>query len=295
MNKAFKKIRIVLNPIAGQGLWRQYLGKLRRGLKKKGFQLEVIKTEGPGDATRAVEDLDDQYAVLTMGGDGTINEVINGLQNKNIPLAIFPVGTGNVLCKEFRIPSDPEAFIETFSYGVIREIDLGVASCGRQFHSFLGAGMDGHIVREISKCRTGNMKQWHYILPLIKAIRSYQPTKISIKVDGKLVTSEATTVLVGNVKSYGGPLEVTSHAVSNDGLLDICFVTGVGLKNWARYLWGMLWKKMDIYEDVHYYRGKEIELTSEKETPLQIDGDFAGTLPVAIKVVPQKRALLVPA
>ncbi|RME84685.1 MAG: diacylglycerol kinase family lipid kinase, partial [Planctomycetota bacterium] len=291
---SFQRIRIVLNPIAGKGLWRRTLGFLRKGLREKGYHVEVIPTKGPGHAMEAVQDIEEDYAVLTLGGDGTINEVINGLGDKKVPIAIFPVGTGNVLCKEFNIPSQPEEFLETFSSGVVREIDLGFSSLGRQFHSFLGAGFDGHIVREISKVRKGNMSQLNYVLPVIKAARSYQASKIRVVVDGKEVTQEATTVLIGNVKSYGGPLQITRKASVDDGLLDICFVTGNGFLNWARYIWGMFRRNLDKYQDVQYFRGKEILLESEEETPVQIDGDYAGTLPVEVKVLPRQTSLLVP-
>ena len=291
----FSKICLILNPIAGSGVWQKVLGKIRRGIKKLGFDLEVVKTKAKGHAEKVVQNLSEDYAVVTLGGDGTINEVINGIGNRKIPLAIFPGGTGNVLCKELGIPEDPEQFLSILQHGEIREIDLGDSSLGRKFHSFVGAGLDGHIVREVSKQRKGKMKQWHYVLPILKAIRTYRPSRIAVKIDGKLVTEEATTVIVGNVKSYGGPFEVTSRALPHDGLLDVCFVTKTGALAWLRYLYGMMRKKLYQYPDVYYYRGKEIELFSEEETPVQIDGDFAGYLPMKIRVMPRRTALLVPA
>lgn len=291
------KVRIILNPVAGSGMWRKFLSKIRRGLRREGFSVELIKTEAPGDAQRAVEEVvadGRYYSIIPFGGDGTIHEVINGLEGRKIPLALFPGGTGNVLCKEFSIPSDPEGFLATVCYGKVRSIDVGLLN-GRRFHSFVGAGFDGHIVRYISQSRRGNMRQWHYIWPTVRAAASYRPTRICVKVDGRLVVEDASTVVVGNVRSYGGPFEITHRAVSDDGLLDICCVRGRSFLSWVKYTWGMFCRNIDRYRDVEYFQGREIEIWSDEHTPVQVDGEVGGELPVSISVQPRQVPLLVPA
>ena len=129
----------------------------------------------------------------------------------------------------------------------------------------------------------------------MKAAMSYTSAKIRVILDGREVTQEATTVLVGNVKNYGGPFQITHKAACDDGLLDVCFVTGKSFWSWARYVWGMFRRRLDTYSDVQYWRAREIVLESDQEVPVQMDGDFCGTLPVQIHVVPKRTALLVPA
>jgi len=165
-----KRALIVYNPIAGSRspLLKQTLQRLT----VHGLQFDLYETRGPGDAEKAVRGKEQTYdAVVAAGGDGTINEVVNGLQGTNLPLGIIPLGTVNVLALEMGLLKDPETVARTIVFGPARSVNVGHVN-GRAFLLMVGAGFDGRVVAGVSarlkkslgQMDTGRLGLWFLIV-----------------------------------------------------------------------------------------------------------------------------------
>ncbi len=286
-------ILLVANPVSGRGGVRRYLSAVVSRLEQWGGGLQVIETEQPGDAKRAAEGFDGGL-ILSFGGDGTFNEVLNGCNLDACVLGTIPAGTGNVLAKELKIPWDPKRAVGVLAGSSPRPIDVGVCN-DKRFACICGAGMDASIVRAVHQKRDEHLSQFDYIPILLR--ESFAPGQwgIRVEVDGRCVCEDANIVCVGNSRNYGGPIQVASAASPVDGQLDVV-ATRVGS------VFGMiqpgiaaLLRGFHATQSAVYGRGVKIKLESNVAgVPLEIDGDFGGTLPAELTVCSRKARMLVP-
>jgi len=288
-----KKCLIIINPISGMGSGRRNGPKLQRLLMDQGYEVELFTTTAAGDARDAAARITpgEVSVVLSVGGDGTLNEIINGLGDKDIPVALFPTGTGNVMAKEFGIPRRPGRVCEMIVRGNTRRLD--VACIGdRRFLLFAGAGFDAAVTQSIHETRSGRLTMLHYTAPILKTFARYAFPDISVRVDGERVGT-ATTVLVTNVHSYGGPFAFVPDADPTDRLLDVCLMPGRRRIDLLRHLWACVRGRLLKCKDVVHRRGRVIELDGDG-VPVQMDGDYFGPLPVRIELLPTQLPLIVP-
>jgi len=290
-----KRVVIIANPISGMGRTVRAVPRLRRALKALGIRARLRVTRRAGDGQLLAAALADGCdAVIAVGGDGTINEVVNGIAGRGIPFATFPTGTSNVLAKEFGLPSNVRAFAEMLANAKVTWIDT--ARVGqRRFALFAGIGLDARVTRILSRVRKSTISLFHYVLPTLKVIREFDPPKLTVSVDGKVFADDASYCLVSNVRSYGGPFEIAWRADPTDGLLDVCVTLGRRRRDMLRYFWASVVRQLKDHGDVLYTRGRRISVTAAREAPYQVDGDFAGVLPMTINVQPRSLPLLGPA
>ena len=256
--------------------------------------VDFYETKDQGDARKAVQRLNnDCHIIVIMGGDGTINEVLNGLRNWKTRLGIIPIGTANVLAKELKIPFDVMSACEVITQENELKLDLGKNEKG-YFVLIAGVGLDATIVKDLSIRRNGNISYASYTIPIIKNLLGYKYPKLSVKVDGKLIENNAGLVFVGNTKSYGGPIEVTSYAKANDGTFDVCIVKIKSRLSILILMWNALMRTLPESKDVKYIKGKIVSITSDLRVPYQMDGDFAGYVPTIFEIIPNVAPILVP-
>ncbi|MFW6107700.1 MAG: diacylglycerol/lipid kinase family protein, partial [bacterium] len=227
----------MVNPISGRSRGRRQAPRLARGLRDRGFEVETVATRGRGDARRAVErvEADGRSAILCVGGDGTLNEVINGLGEKDISVAVFPTGTGNVLAKELGIRPRVGAVCDAVAGGRTVGLTLGEAN-GRRFGLFVGGGFDAAVVEQFEKRRSGGASKLSYLIPIVKALAGYRFPEMRVTVDGE-PAGTASNVLVTNTRSYGGPFELVPDADPTDGVFDVCLVSGGRRLDLVRHMW----------------------------------------------------------
>lgn len=293
---AARKIKILVNPISGKGVGMKAIPHLRRGFRELGFDVETLVTERAGQAKQACWGLEKNVAaVIAVGGDGTLSEVINGVGDQNVPVALYPSGTGNCLAKELKIPSNPELFCRMVAEG--RTIGFDIAdspTAGRRFHSFCGVGFDAKVVEELSKERTGPIAMSMYGPSIMKALKGYDWPAIKVEVDGEEITRSAGLVVVSNIKSYA-VMEVAGAAALDDGLLDVCVFQTRSWRAMLRYAIGAFTKTHTNDSDVLYVQGKKIRISADRpNVPVQMDGDNAGVLPCEIEVRPRVVRMIVP-
>jgi diacylglycerol kinase (ATP) len=299
---------LIHNPNAGYGGSgrRTMLDEARRMFASVGIHTDLAETTKPGDATEIAGRASDEgrQLVIACGGDGTLNEVVNGLAtNQNghrVPLALLPGGTANVLAKELNLPWDIPGAAEKLLHGEVREIALGLATPlneparKKYFLSVAGAGPDGMIVYSIDlglKARVGILAYWWQGA---SQVFKYKFPLFCVTAGGK--TLDASLLVVGRTKHYGGPFKITTEADLYDDRFELMALTTRSGLRYLSYL-PTLWRgKLRDLPDVHFWKADSVicEPLGDSRVYAQIDGEPLAKLPVEFKIIPRALKLLVP-
>lgn len=273
------RIFVIFNP-AARGEKSQ---RLRQFLEsKRSDRVTLAPTRRPGDATRLAAAAGDHDIVVAAGGDGTINEVVNGLNGA--ALGVLPLGTVNVFARELGIPRRLPAAWELIESGRTRAIDLPYAEAAGQrrwFCQLAGVGFDARAVRAASWELKKKIGPLSYVWAGLKTMRA--PGVIEF--DG----ARGVALLIGNGRFYGGRYRLFPEAKLDDGLLDACFFERVSL---LRYGPAILLGRHTRLAGVRYVQGKEFCCASA--APFQLDGEDAGDGPVKFSLKPRALRVIAP-
>ncbi len=280
------KVALIVNPIAGQGRAIKVLPKVEKELQDH-FELLVLRTlpEKDGLALSRIALEEDCQAVVALGGDGTISQVINALAESKVPLGVVPCGTANVFANEMGIPRDPGKACRIVLDAKKREIDLGKAD-GQFFLLMAGIGFDANVVRDVNPDVKRMLKDLAYVLTGVKTVLTYRPSRMTVRVDEEH-EQDGYFVVVGNARFYAGRFSVTKMASIEDGLLDVCIFKNGEMKSFARYITGVLLGNHTGFSDVEYLRGRSIRIEAAHPTLVQADGELIGELPMVFSVAPR--------
>ncbi len=246
-------------------------------------QVHIRETEYSGHATQIVrENVNKGYdLVISAGGDGTLNEVVNGLIGHDVPLGILPLGITNVFALELGIPMNPLKAIRIILHGNTRKVDLGEAN-GRLFTMMAGAGLDGYVIHNLSHEFKKKYGAPSHIIEGIRSYRTYIPKPINIKADGKDLGT-GYEVIVANTASYGGRFKISPIARVDDGFLDVVIFRNRGVLKDLRYFFSVLINRHAYLNDVSIYRAKDIHLKGSG-VYYHIDSEKGGLLPLHVRV-----------
>jgi len=301
---------LIYNPASGRRRKRRFgeVEQAARILKQAGIAVELAPTTGRATATLMAHEAIEQKRdlVIACGGDGTINEIVNGLVGSRVPLALLPAGTANILAKELGIPWDIPAAAHLIADGVERRVALGMATplpvpgqalseqVRRYFLCVAGAGPDGAIVQmigEAAKTRAGIFAYWWEGLRQLMQYRFPE-----MRVAGGGHDMRATLVVIGRTVNYGGPFKITIGASLFEDSFEVLVHTS--RSRW-RYLiclpalWTGQLRKMDC---IHAWKTTEVTCWPAKSVDVfaQVDGEPAGVLPIHFRIVPDALTLIVP-
>jgi diacylglycerol kinase (ATP) len=289
------KLFVIFNPAARGEKSR----RARQFLETKAGPLVTLTpTQRAGEAqSLAARAVAEGYKVIVAaGGDGTINEVVNGIGTSGVALGVLPLGTVNVLAQELRIPRKFDAAWAVIHGRHTRTIDLARAEASgstRYFVQLAGVGFDAHAVRTASWELKKKIGPLSYVWAGIKALsKSHPPVEVSVNGSGPLGSGVA--VLVGNGRYYGGRFALFPKARMDDGLLDICVFEKVGYWDVLRYGQGILRGVHIDLGDVKYFQTESLACRATGLTPFELDGEDAGDAPVTFSVVPRALRVVVP-
>ncbi|MBI3854655.1 MAG: hypothetical protein HY293_03065 [Planctomycetes bacterium] len=296
------RIKIIVNPVSGRGKAARLANAVTDLLRRQGCTVDLQPTQKGGDARRLAAGAAGFAALAATGGDGTVNEVLNGLPDVGAPpLAMLPSGTANVLAKELRLPRSPEGLARVLREGREKVWDLGIERVsGRKFLLFASIGYDAHVVHVFHAARTGPIRMWQYVYWGLKSILEYSVPRISVEIDGVRLTSEAAWVTISNVPSYGGPLVFTPRARPDNQSFEVMVQHARCKRDVVRMFWAAILGWLTGYEyrmgDVTFHTAKRVRLTSTdgRPVPIQVDGDPAGRLPGDFEIVPGGIKVLAP-
>ena len=169
------RLHIIANPAAGRGRGAALAQSVSRFLERQGWSTELTVTAGPGQARNTARQLrsPDTELVVAVGGDGLVNEIINGPLHEGIALGLIPAGTGNVLARQFAIPFDWQSAAESLLRSVPVRLDVGNAN-GRKFLLMVGVGWDAHLLEEVQRKPRPSLGIWQYVPAIAKMV--WRPT-----------------------------------------------------------------------------------------------------------------------
>jgi len=284
---------LIVNPIAGRGKGERTLPELENGLREAGIDTQVAVTAQAGDAREAAGALAGAHdAVICVGGDGTLNEVINGVP-PDCPVAQFPIGTGNVLAKELGLPRRIAPFCQMVRAGRQKAIDLGAAN-GQKFASFAGIGFGAAVTEAMATARSGAIHMWRYAGLILRGFAAGRFPRIEVSVDGGVPVVAAGFALISSVRSYGGPICIAPQARHDDGMFDLCILPKGSRFQYLRALTAFLLGCARGCSGAQYFRGRTFHAASAQRAPYQLDGDATGVLPVTVEVLDERLPVIVP-
>jgi YegS/Rv2252/BmrU family lipid kinase len=291
----FDKVVITGNPTSGRRKVRRWFDRVVQEFRDAGYPVDGSVTREAGDSRAAAQALSAPGTlVVAFGGDGTLNEILNGADLDRAMLAVVPAGTGNVMAKELGMARHPIDAVHQILAGRPVQMDIGVCN-GRRFVCMFGAGLDGAIVRKIHQARGGGLTQWHYAPFILRVALHESPWHLDVEIDGVRAATGADQVVVSNTCSYGGPIEMTPAASPVDGLMDVVCLRRRGLLHTARLACTMFLKSTHRDSDVGYGRASRVRVAAREEgVAYQIDGEDAGDLPAEIEITPAAATFMVP-
>jgi len=287
------KTALIVNPAASRIPPAKKLRRAEAELNRRGFPVTVCPTSGPLEAVelarRAVGE--GSELVISVGGDGTLNEVINGIAGSPVRLGIIPAGLSNVLARELGIPEDFDRALELIPAGFVRRIDIGQVN-GRYFSIMVSIGLDAEAVRIVNPAVKRFLKRYAYHLAGFQALAFFRADPFTLLLDG---TGEVTgrAAVISNSRFYGGPHRITPAARSDDGLLHCCVFEKGRRRDYARYFWGVLRKNHHRFPDVIFRTARTVEI-GNPGLPIQADGDYVGQTPARIRILPGSLSVLAP-
>ncbi len=289
------KIACIVNPVAGRGRTARLWSQIEPMWKQK-YHLQVYYTRSPGDATALAAEAQARGAeiLVAVGGDGTVNEVVNGMELNHGILGLLPAGSGNDLCRSLGYPQNPlETAANLFNW-TPRRIDLGKCDRG-YFTNVIGAGFDGQVAYDVNNTIKFFKGKAAYLASILKNLVTYRNTPLEVEFDGKRWSGKALLIAVGNGCYYAGGLKIVPPAVVDDGYFHICLAKDVGKLETLRLLPGVYGGHHTRHRHVEIFKARRIFINSPVALTVQADGEIFGTLPLSLEVVPAALSVLAPA
>jgi diacylglycerol kinase (ATP) len=283
-------IVLICNPVAKKASERK-IERASHFLKSKGYKVEILFTEQKGHAESLARESikESPFLIIAAGGDGTFNEVVNGIAGTEIPMAILPIGTTNVLAKELGVPENVEGAMEVAVSCIPKTVSLGKIDItrnssliSRYFLLMAGIGFDGEAVFRINETLKKMSGKGAYILSGFKTLSVFSPRELILDMDGRIYTGYSA--IIGKAAKYGGNLKITPDARLTDPFFYVCLLKGKGRLDILRYVSGIIIGRHLRFKDVEYVKAKNIDVKGEAH--IQIDGEYFGRSPAKIEVVP---------
>lgn len=282
---------IILNPAAGSEQaerWRERIESIAHGCA-------VFTTSRSGEAEALARHVAEKGVdkIVAAGGDGTINEVVNGLVGSNAALGLLPLGTVNVFAMELGLPANNLEFCwEVIQGDNMRFVDLPSAN-GKYFVQLAGVGLDAQVVKETSLAFKRSFGPLSYLISAAQ-IAAREPPRLFIQSKNASV-DEASFVLVGNGRHYGGPFPFFKHAVLDDGLFDVVAFKRLGYLEIIKYLQDVFFSSDIRVPEVEYFQTPHLRITSDQDVPVELDGELVGICPVDFQIRAKALRVLTPA
>lgn len=275
---------IIFNPAAGARR-RSRLEAVISELGRLGAAVALKETSSPGHATRIANAASeaDCDVVVAAGGDGTINEVANGLAGRGLPLAIIPLGTANVLAAEIGLPSSASELARSILDGSAITLHPGMAN-GRQFLMMAGIGFDAEVVAAVSPRQKRMLGKAAYVLQSLALLLRYRYPEFQVTVDGRTMTAKSVIITKG--RFYAGRHLCAPDACLTEPTFEVCIFRQGGALAVLRYGAALLFDRLPRHPQIELLSGRTISVRCDARLPIQGDGDYFGVLPLSAHIAP---------
>jgi len=284
---------LIVNPGARRGGHARAVAE--KAFRAARIDLDVAVTEAPGHAAEVAEQRGRAYdAVFTLGGDGTVMEVIGRLAHSDVPIGVLPGGTGNLIARVLGIPLRVSRAVDVLLEGDEARIDLGSIG-GHRFAFAAGVGVDATMVQTTSPVLKGRFGVLAYFWTGARAALRQERFTVVATVDGTRHERVATMVMVANFGAVFRDLITLGPGIrQDDGLLDLCVFSPKGFRDSIRVTWRLLRKDFRTDPCMLYTAGRSLRIETDPPRPVQADGDLVGMTPFDAVVEPLAAHVLIP-
>jgi YegS/Rv2252/BmrU family lipid kinase len=280
--------------------------RLSKELLRDDFRFDLVYTREPGEA-QMIASTASSDVIVAVGGDGTVNEVVNGIGDSRKTLAIIPAGSGNDVIKSLGIPRRIKEALEVLRSGVVRLVDTAVIECSlgdgkghtdlrRLFLNGAGMGFDASVARRVASIRRlrGTLL---YLTAVFQTLKEYSSPDVSIRIDGVTqLGGNKLLVAVGNGVCAGGGFYLTPKASMHDGALDLCCIPALKVGRILGIIPRVLRGTHTTLPGVDYFQGKTFVVSSSAGFAIHADGEIIADVSheVSFQVRPSSLGVLVP-
>lgn len=300
------RVSIFANPISGRGRGKKIANKLAAALRDAGYEVDLFLERA--DTLRRDQLDPTAAAAIVIGGDGTLRTVAGRLYipedpkqdaPPGPPLLVVPMGTANLMGKHLGIQWDDqrigEQVLDTLRHGRVVRLDTATAN-GELLLLVAGVGLDGKIVHELTRRRSGPISYFSYAVPTLQALQQYDYPSLTVFVDGTKVFGPAPAMaFIGNVPEYGTGFPILPLASPTDGRLDVCVLPCASAEELIDHAMRVAVGELAHGEGVVYTTGRHIRIESPSPVPVQVDGEAAGHTPLEVDLLPVRLPFIVPA
>lgn len=295
MDNNKKKIVFVINPISGTQGKEQILAWVNEKLDREKYDMEVVYTEYAGHAVQiaAQKAAEKAFAVVAIGGDGTINEIARSLVHTDTALGIIPCGSGNGLARHLQIPLDPKKAVDIINGGRLEVIDYGKIN-GIPFFCTCGVGFDAFVSLKFSQA--GKRGPLTYLEQTLLESLKYRPEVYELEMDGNASTRyRAFLIACGNASQYGNNAYITPRATLDDGLLDVTILEPFTVLDVPSLSFQLFNKTIDQNSRIKTFQCKSLRIHRSKPGVVHFDGDpmMAGEN-IEVSIVQRELKVIVP-
>jgi len=290
-----RRYKIIVNPAAGRGKTHRRLPVLRDLFHRHPCEYHLEMTHGPMEAadiaSRAAA-AGEWDAVVAFGGDGTINEVANGLAGTDAVLGVLPCGTGNDFARSLGVSKDLAQAFRTLMEGQVCAVDLGHTE-SRYFINGIGVGFDARVNYEARQLK-GLRGTALYLASILRTLSKYKALEMEVRFNGTSRSGKTYLVAAGNGFSVGGGFMLTPDARLDDALLDICHIDEIGLGTIVRHFGKLYNGRIGRVKQVTMAQSPHLEIQCAAGMPVHMDGEVIATraqrlsvrmVPGALKVI----------
>jgi diacylglycerol kinase family enzyme len=281
-------VAIQRNPRSGSGRRRLELVELCSSLRRHSITPRLfVRREDFDERVREPTSRSHLVAVVAAGGDGTVVDVVN--RNPELPLAVLPMGTENLLARYLGLPASGRELGELIAAGCTRRIDVGRAN-GQLFTLVASAGFDAFVAHLLHNTRSGHITHFSYAQPIWTALRTYRYPRMSVYLDDDPIPIEGIEVMVSNLPAYGMGLKVGQSARPDDGRFVVTILQRGSAFQMARYAIKLWRGTHERAADVRVMTASRVRIgavdPSGRSIPFQVDGDPSGVVPVELECLP---------
>lgn len=277
------RIVLIANPISG-GTSRRKINRAMGLFKEQGLEVELFLTAKRGDAERFSMEaaLRHPRMVIAAGGDGTLNEVANGLAGTGVPMAILPLGTTNVMAKELGLPETIKGSVEAALKGAPHSVSLGKitfdSGLTRYFCAMAGMGYDARVVHQVG--RKKHRGKVSHLLSGLGVLFSWSPEELTVTADGK--THKGYNLIACKARKYAGNFQVAPDADITEPVLHAVLMHGRRRLDIIRYALGIMTGRHLGFRDITYLKAESLKVSGSAY--VQVDGDYIGHAPASVTV-----------
>lgn len=279
--------RLIVNPAAGSGKAQNLFNTIKPYLEDN--DVEVRLTEGPGHATDLAREVADQedMTVISLGGDGTHHEVINGLMPQaRAVFAVLPAGTGNDFVRMLSYPKSPQDMLQTALHGQEMRIDVGQVN-DQYFLTVSGVGFDAEVAGWVNQHDKSGNGSWIFIRGILRHLVRYQSADMTVYVEGVARSEKTFLLAAGNSAYYAGGMRICPEAVITDGLFEIVWVRDLPRLSVLPLLARVFRGTHIRHQAVTSFQAEQLSIEGPPHMLVHADGEIVGHLPITLRIVPK--------